>query len=526
MMNKLSEKVKSLIETFKGKSRKFKIIVCIATALVLAGLILLGVSLGRTKYEVLFSNMDTADSGAVVAKLKEKKVDVQVKGSNILVPKGQVDQLRMELVSEVPMTNGSQGFELMDKSQFGQTDAEMQVNYQRALQGELERTIKSFQAVDNARVHLVMPQDSAFVKDSQPAKASVILKLKPGQKMTDDQVKSIMALVSGSVKNLSKENVEVVDDKMTLLSKDLGTDSKIDGASSVEKQQSLKSQYEKDMEKKVLDMLETVYGKNKVKVKINADLSFDAVEKNTTSYDPGSVVVSEHTVKDTNNGGTANTSTSPVDNNSTNSQSTANNNGTATHEEKTTNYNISKVDDKTIKAPGEVRRLTTSVVLDGNIDAATRNSVNNLVVSAVGFDTKRGDSISVEGIPFDTALKDSTQKDIDAMNKEAQKAKQMKLYKEIGAGAVALIVAIIAAIILIKKRKPQESEDEFLEPKGLDVIINDSVDEKKQEQLFKPIDFEEQNERIHMENEVRKYAKDKPDQVAEIIKAWIADDER
>lgn len=529
-MNKLSTMVKNLIEKFKSKNGKFKIAVSAVAVLTLAGLILLGVSLSKPKYDVLFSNMDPKDSGAVIQSLKDSKVSYKVSGNSILVPKGQVDTLRMQLLSSITMTNGSQGFELLDKSQFGETDAQMQINYQRALQGELERTIKGFDAIESARVHLVTPQDSAFVKDTTPGSASVTVKLKPGNKLTSEQVKAIMALISGSVKSIPIANVQVIDDNLTLLSKDVETDTNKNEATSVEKQQDLKDDYEKKLEKKVTDMLEAVYGKDKVKVKINADLNFDAQQTDTTTYDPKTVIVSQHTIKDSTNGGSTVNSASPVDNNMVNSTTTTttNSNGSVTaHDEATTNYDVSKVEDKTIKAPGQVKRLTTSVVLDGNLDAQTKNAVNNLVVSAVGFDTNRGDSISVEGLPFDTTLKDNAKKDLNAMNQAAAQANKIKLYAEIGAGVLALGLIIGGIIIFLrKKKKNTEAQEDLLEPKGIDVLIDDNTKEQPAQPQFKPIDFEANNEKVHMENEIRKYAKDKPEQVAEIIKSWIAEDER
>ena len=284
-MNKLSQWTKNFKERLNGWSKKKKIAYGAIIIGILAALIYLGISLNTTKYGVLFSSMDNNDMGAVYNKLKEKKVDCKVEGNSILVPEDQVDSLRVEVLSEVPITNGSQGFELLDKSKFGSTDAEMKINYQRALQGELERTIKSFPEVENARVHLVMPEDSVFVKDSTPATASVTLKLKPYKKLTEDQVKAMVALVSGSVRNLPKENVEINDTNGSL-TKDLFNKDNLDMTGAAEKQQALKTEYEKNLENKALNMLEAVYGKDKVKVKVNADLNFDAVEKNSVTYDP------------------------------------------------------------------------------------------------------------------------------------------------------------------------------------------------------------------------------------------------
>lgn len=531
-MSKLSEVLKKLVDKWKGLSKTKKIAFGVIFAGIIAALVFVGVSLGSTKYAVLFSNMDPADSAAVYKKLQDQKISAKVDGNSILVPKEQVDKLRMQMLAEVPMTNGSQGFEILDESQFGSTDTEMKINYQRALQGELERTIKSFPEVENARVHLVLPDDTAFVEDTEPGSASVTLKLKQGEKINSDQVKAIVALVTGAVKNIPKENVQVIDDKMTLLSKDLFSENKdiSDSTTPAEKQQQLKLQYEKDMEKRLLGMLEDIYGKNKVKVKVNADLDFDAVQQDSVTYDPNSVVVSEHQVKDSTPVQETNASSSPVDNNMTNSTATdTNNNGLSTHEETTKNYNISKVEQKTIKAPGEVKRLTASVALDGNVDEATKASIRNLAVSAIGYDDNRGDSISVEGIPFDTSITDDAKKDLEEMNKAAELERKFKTYGAMGAGAAALIGLIVALVMWRRKKKKEEEDlmEEQMAPQGIDVIIgDDGVQDKKEQSRFKPIELDEENERTHIENEIKKYAKDKPDQVADIIKSWLAEDER
>lgn len=540
-MNKLSETFKNLINKWKDLARGRKIAYGVLFAGILVALLYLSISLGSTKYEVLFANMDPKDAAAVYTDLTGKKVKVKIQGNTILVPKDQVEELRMQTLSEVPMTSGSQGFELLDKSQFGETDAQFKVEYQRALQGELERTIKTFPQVQGARVSLVIPDDTAFVKDTTPGKAFVTLKLKPNEKLTADQVKSIVSLVSGSVKNLPKENVEVTD-TVTLLTQGLfdKNNDNIDNTTATDKQQQLKSQYEKQVEDKLLAMLQTVYGRDKVKVMVNADLNFDAEQTNTTTYDPKNVIVSEQDTKDTGTGTAGQNTASPVDNNMVNTTpNTTNQNGTTTHESSTKNYNVSKVDDKTIKAPGAVRRITTSVVIDGNLDAAAQNSVSNLVASSIGYDAVRGDTISVQGIPFDTTLKDQAQKDLDAINKSIQQENRMKIYRYIGIAAGALLVLGVILYVLRKRR----NEAEEILPKGIDIVVGDeddltqpipkaeadteeAINDIKRKQKFKPVDFDSENERSHVENEIRKYALNKPDQVADIVKSWLAEDER
>lgn len=524
-MNKLSAMFAKLKEKWNELTKKRKIAYSVIAVGLIAAIVFIGVSLATTKYEVLFSNLDATDSAAVYNKLKEDKINAKVQGDTILVPKGQVDELRMQVLSQVSLSNGSQGFEILDKSQFGTTDEEMKINYQRAVQGELERTIKSFSQIDGARVHLVIPESTAFVKNTDPGSASVTLKMKTGQTINEDQVRAIIALISGAVKNIPKENVQVIDDKLVLLSKGVLDNEKtpeLESLTSSEKQQELEKNYENQLEKKVMGMLEAVYGKDKVKVNVNADLDFDAVVQDSVTYDPKSVVVSEHTVKTNGSDATSN-SRSPVDDNMNNTTPDGTIGTANTSEDITRNYNVSKVEQKTIKAPGSVKRLTTSVVVDGNIDDASKNSTRNLVVSAIGFNDTRGDSINVEGLPFDTSFKDNAKKQLEEMNAAEAKAKKLKNYIYMGAGAAALLLALFAFMKIRKKRKGEDALEEELVPKGLDVLIADTEHERP---VFKDLDLEVETQDTHVENQIKKYAKDKPDQVVDIVKTWLAEDER
>lgn len=521
-MNKLSQWISNLKTKLFELSTKKKIAYGIILASIIAVTIYGIISMSSTKYAVLFQNVDSDDAGSIYTKLKEKKEDFKVEGNTILVPKDRVDSLRMEVLAEVPMTNGSQGFELLDKSKFGSTDAEMKINYQRALQGEIERTIKAFPEIENARVHLVLPEDSVFVKDSTPAKASITLKMKSGKKLTTDQVKAIVSLVSGSVKNLPKENVEINDTKGSL-TQNLFEDDKFEASSSAEKQQVLEKDYEKKLENKVMDMLSAVYGKDKVRVIVNADLNFDVQETDKITYDPKNVVVSEKNIKTTEKGTQGEVTGSPVDDNMNNEIQKNADGSITTHEENTKNYQISENKEKVIKAPGDVNRLTVSVILDGVIDNATRASVSNSVMSAVGYSQARGDSISVEGLAFDKELENKVKDDLEAMEKEDAKVTLMKKYGLIGIGVILLLAAIIG--IILWRRSHRKEEEEILPLNHIDTVIDDEI-ELEQKPKFKPIELETETEISHTENEIRKYAIEKPDQVSEIIKSWLAEDER
>ena len=277
-MKKLLEKVKGLLEKFKSQSKRVKIAI-IASILALIIAIASGIFYSSTnKYQVLFSNLDEGNAQTVIKYLNDNKVDAKIDNSTntISVPQDQVDKLRLELAPN--LTTESTGYELMDGgSSFGMTDEEFKIKELRMQEGELEKTIKSFPQVQDARVHITQAEDSVFAKDKQAGKAAVYLKLKSGQAIGDDQVKSIVALVSGATANVPKENIDIIDDKMNLLTKDMNSDDK-DSISSdaISKQQGAEKAYEDKLQKAIIGILEPVVGKDKVKVSVNADLDFDS----------------------------------------------------------------------------------------------------------------------------------------------------------------------------------------------------------------------------------------------------------
>jgi flagellar M-ring protein FliF len=529
-MGKLSEFFKGSFDKWKSISKLKKIAFGVSGIGGLILVIYLSVSLGATKYSILFKDLDPNDAKTVMSKLQEKKItDVKVSGNTISVPAAMVEELRLELAPDI--TSGSKGWELFDSGNtFASTDAELRIKYQRVLQGELEKTIKGFPQVDKARVALVLPEESVFVKDSTPASASVTLIMKQGQSLSDDQVRAIVSLVSGSVKNLPKENVQVVDDKLKLLSKDIFNEDKLAINNATDKQQQLKKEYEKLLEGKAMEQLSKPF-KNKVTVKVNADLDFDAVQSVTNTVDPKGTVVSEQYERNTNGEVTNRPSQSPVDNNMSNTTQTGTNTtvgGNVTYEKETKNYETSKSETKTIKAPGSVKRVTASVIIDGNLDSAQKDQIKGLVAGAIGLDEKRGDSINVEGIVFDNSDVEAAKKAIEELKLAEDKEKRTKLYTQLAIGGGAAVVLLIFVIAMLRGKRKSKSQEEQLEaitsPKGIDVLLGDDPLQNIQ---YKPIDFENQgnNERTHLEKEIRRYAAEKPEQVADIIKSWLAEDE-
>ncbi len=522
-MKKLLEKVKGLLEKFKSQNKKIKVAVVVAIIAVIIAIISGIFYSSSNKYQMLFSNLDPTDAQTVINTLNDSKVETKIDSTTntIWVPKEQVDNLRLELAPT--LTSGSKGYELMDSgSSFGMTDEEFKIKKVRMQQGELEKTIKSFPQVEEARVHITEAKESVFAKESEPGKAAVYLKLKKGTTINEDQVKSIVALVSGSVENIPRENIDVIDGNMNLLTKDINND-KTDSVSSetMTKQQDAEKAYEDKLRKAIVELLEPIIGKDKVKATVNVNLDFDSKQNTQTVVDPNKVIISQENSKEANTGGTAAaTAQSPVDNNMTNTATnTTGDTSTSSKEDQKTNYEVGKNESKVISAPGEVKRLTASVVVDGTLDAATQLTLENSIGNAIGLDALRGDKVSVLGMAFDTTLQDQAKAEVDAMNAEATTTNTNRMM--IIAGILGTLLLGLIIFLLVKRRKKKKVENEQL----LNTLIDDTIIPKEPE-TFDPIEFESKTQKSHLENEIKKYATEKPEQVVEIIRSWLAENER
>lgn len=519
-MNKLKEIFNKLWERFKAFSKGIRIAIISTIIAILIAIISLIFYNSSTKYKVLFSNLDPSDSQLIMNQLTDKGVDIKIEGQTILVPKDSVDKLRLELAPN--LSGGSEGYELLDESSsFGMTDEEFNLKKLRAQQGELEKTIKSFSQVDTVRVHITPSNDSVFVEDKEPGKAAVYLKLIPGNTLDDGQVKSIVALVSASSNNIPEENIQVIDDNMNLLTKDLDTSNGILVSSeSVGTQYELKKKYEEDIQKSIIKLLEPVVGKDKVKSSVNVDLDFDSKQKTETIIDPNKVVVSQQTIKEINGlGDIGTTSGSAVDNNMETTIDENTNTTNSSREEVNTNYEIGKTEVQTISAPGELKRLTASVVIDSNLEQNVQDALEKAVSNAIGINSERGDSISIVGITFDPLTKEENQSEFDGINQLLAKEQKNKLIVYSVIGVLAIIMLIF--ILIIRKRKSTNKKEK---ENILDVVIDDRSLEK--EERVPSIDFNSINPKVQMENDIKKYATEKPEQVADIIKSWLNENER
>ncbi|BAK81707.1 flagellar basal-body MS-ring/collar protein FliF [Candidatus Arthromitus sp. SFB-rat-Yit] len=506
-LKEILEKVKNFIQKFSPRTKKIIISAFIILVLFLSFFLVYS---NVTKYGLLYSDLDPSDSKYIHEQLVDMGLEVKIRGKSIYVLRNKVDELRLTFSPE--LKGGSKGFELLDKSSgFGYTDEEFLIQKQRIVQGELERTIRSFSQVKDARVHISPSRTSVFMTDKDPAKASVYLKLNPLESLSRDQVKSIIHLVSAAWNNLSFENVEVVDSRMNLLSLGIydGSDD-FNFAGSLDNQMNLERKFEHELESRILSIIEPVLGYDKVRVRVNAELDFDSKKKTEIIVDDNKVPVSEHLIKEE-NGTSLNGGGGPIDNNMSNVQE-GNSSDKSSREESTTNYELSKQESTIIYAPGEIKRITASFVYDGNITQEMRENIESLINGVIGFNAERGDSISVVGMEF------------NGLKQEAVQAKRRGIIPIIVSVVVLIVILFLVRMFKKNKELSSLSKNDNL-PQSISEakdMIQQSVDEN-----IKKNGIEDTNpENKMLEDAIKNYAITKPSQVVEIIKSWMMEDTR
>ncbi|MCG8483335.1 MAG: flagellar M-ring protein FliF, partial [Clostridia bacterium] len=247
---------------------------------------------GKTTYVPLFSDLSDTDSGKIVQKLDELGTDYRLEmgGTTVSVPESIVDKLRISLANEGALPASGVGFELFDKSSFTLTSEDREIMYQRALQGELQRAIMALEEVDFATVILSMPQDSLFASEKESGSASILLRLNAFKKLSSEKVRGIVALVSGAVKGIPSENVQVIDTELNYLSFGVTENNNFNSIQETGNRFGLKQEFEDTLASELQGLLEGALGRGKVLVKVNADMNFDTEESTMIAYNDESPV--------------------------------------------------------------------------------------------------------------------------------------------------------------------------------------------------------------------------------------------
>lgn len=434
-------------------------------------------------YGVLFSNLAQDDAAAITSKLKSKKIPYKLEGGGgtILVPKSEVYEMRLVLASEGMPRGGGVGFELFDRQGLGTTDFVQRLNYQRALQGELARTISGIPEVAEARVHIVTPKDSIFVEDQKKASAAIAVKLRQGRSLSPAQVDGIVNLVSSAVPDLHPSQVTVVDLKGRILSKP--QDSLTPGGLS-NTQMTFQRQTEESLERKVQSLFDQVLGPRKSIVRVAADLDFKKVDIREEKFTPNKDLVrsEQKTTERSTRGEVASgnpdsrfelgkgTITAPPPGKgpppltAPAPAAPAPKSGVERQSE-LRNYEINRVMTQTVDQPGKIKRLSIAVVVDGIYKgkgkafsprpAEEMRQYASLAKKAIGFSAERGDQLEISSAPL--AL--HTPEGVMAAGSEGSWKDTVMDSVKIGV----MVLLGLAALMFLLRRKPRHASRPLLE---------------------------------------------------------------
>ncbi len=390
---------------YQGLSKEQKIVGGLLLLLVVGGLLALVFWTTRTEWGLLYRGLPEETAGEVVAYLRSKNVPFKLEpDGTIRVPKDRVPELRMEIAGQGLVGGVGPGFELFDKGQIGATEFVQKVNYQRALEGELSRTIMGLKAVKYARVHLALPRESLFIEEEKPPKASVFIQLKPGYTLTRKQILGIVNLVSGAVTGLTPENVTVIDTSGRVLYRGEKEEDRLSTT-----QLAFRRKLEESYRRKVEELLSRALGPGKAVAQVSVDLDFSRGAIREETYDPEmraviseSLEESQKTEKTT--GGPAGVKGALAAKAEGNLGAIAGG-GTSSERKVVRNYEASRTLKEITLVPGTIKRISVAVLVDEKAlpkeeSGAKLEWIEKLVKGAVGFNPDRGDVVEVSTLPF------------------------------------------------------------------------------------------------------------------------------
>ncbi len=360
----------------------------------------------RMNYAPLYTNLSLQDGAAVVKELEALKIPYALSGGGavIEVPRGVIYQTRIKLAGKGMPAGSGVGFEIFEKTPFGVSEFTQQVNYLRALQGELSRTINSIEAVQSSRVHLAIPSRSNFLGPEEKPSASVVVDLRPGYHLSPDQVQGVVNLVASSVPKLSADKVTVIDSSGRPLKEIIPAAA----SSEAEKLNGLKLKYEHEIEQRIETMLDPVLGPGKVVVRANAQLNLQETQMTREEFDPDNKVVrSQRTMLD--DAGAKIGGKPGVQSNIPGGDATkiaAENDSKRSSESVT--YEVGRVTSRVSEPRGQIQKISVAVLVDGKYEkgkylargAEEMEIIKGVVKRAVGFDSERGDELEVANVPF------------------------------------------------------------------------------------------------------------------------------
>lgn len=480
------------------------------------------------EYSVLFTSLKPSDAQKVVEKLKSSQVLYKLSdyGTTISVPNPQVLEMRLQVAGSGVLSGGHVGFDIFDKNNFGATDFSQQVNYQRALEGELARTLESMYEIKSARVHITKMRESVFVDKVEPSKASVMIDLAT-TRISPERTEAIVSLVSSAVEGLSPENIIVTDTQGRLLAGGRSSQN-INSLNALDKLMETRRSLELDISERVVSLLEPITGEGRVKANVIAEIDFNQVEETQEKYDPKSAVVrAQQLAQEIKSSPILPIGVAGVRANDpmatptpTPDPTVVNSNGRSAN---TTTYEIDKTTKKIIGTGGQLTKISVSVLVDEQTTKGKRTpeelqKIQELVVAAVGINTTRGDQVAVQMIPFNQ----TTVVNVPStwLEKNRDLVKIGIKYGAIFLVSLLLILMVIRpAIQTFKPASPAIAEQTLLPAANVTEVSlvegNKEISNKEAKLLKDNNDKTQENEN----NEIESLSIDKPRTVAELVAA-------
>ncbi|WP_417657372.1 flagellar basal-body MS-ring/collar protein FliF [Pseudidiomarina aestuarii] len=562
-----------------GKLKASSLVPLLLGGAAFLGLIIaLSLWVSAPEYRVLYSNLSEADGGRIVNELEARQIPYQLNGTNtLLVPSEEVHRLRLQLAEQGLPQGGNAGFSLMDNQAFGISQFAEQVNFQRALEGELASSMESLGPVAKARVHLAMAKASVFVREREPAKASVVLTLHTGRTMGDGQVNAIIHMVSSSVPELTPDSVTVVDQHGNLLS-DNNRDDALSGT-----KLSYIHQVEKSYQERIESILAPFLGRENIQAQVAASINFATREATAERYTPNQTPETAAIRSIQRNlsmqgmtdgaagvpGALSNTppgvAASPIEAGPADAENNAGTvaNGNAVNntmqQDQVVNYEVDRLVEHVQHERGELERISIAVVVnhrqttdeEGTVSWVPRSDeeidyINRLVRQAVGFSAERGDQIEVVNSRFMPVIED-TESEVSGWQDPATQQLAFTIGKYVAAGLGILLFYLLIMRPLINRhvQTPVESQSNgtsSVRTNGrgnLRAVVGDDDDDDGQRRSSRgasgsdPADEEEldwpdkssQPNYTRALNKAKQHASENPKQVARILQNWISKDD-
>ena len=489
---------------YRSLDGRRKISLFAITAALVIGMVVLVIWASKTQYKLLYSDLSKEDVATISQLLDKGSIPFQVadEGKSIYVPEDMVDIWRLEIAKKGVDFNSTPGYEIFDKQAFGTTSFVQKINKQRALEGELMKTIKHIRGVKRARVHLSLPESSPFVSEKKPPSGSVVLELERGFELTKDEVRGIQHLVSASVDGMRNKNVVIIDAKGEKLTENVGDAMSQFTANRLALESKVNSQYENQIE----EILKRVVGDGKVIAKVNVKMDFTESVSTRTSYDPENVaVVSEVNNKQNARGRRPSPqgipgarSNIPGENPQPGIPETTSNTDRSLV---TKNYNVPKTITNSKKPTAEIQKLSVAVMIDGKrvpmldkngeiimgendlpmtkyepwSDAEIAN-FQAIVARAVGISDERGDQIVIKNMEF--AKEDLSEAEAILRARENREIiKNLTKYLMIGVLISLIFFVVVRPFIQWVTENTVESIEDFL-PKTIEELEKIQANQK------------------------------------------------